>query len=472
MSSEATKILAQFLYDHREVPLPELVVSKAKLCLLDYLGYTLAGSLLEHVGKLIRSVQPIAGPPQATVIGTALRIDAPHAALMNGAFGSTQLEDTAKSGFGHPGVGVIPAALATAEMVNASEADLLRAIVFGYEITMRVAAACGTRAFNKGWHPRGGPNAFGAAVAALSLLGIESAEMACNALGLAGTQASGLNEASFYYDGWHLLAGKAAHDGIMSALLARQGYSAGCTILEGRRGYLQAVSGSANPGKLTTGLGYQYQIMDVVQKVHASSALTHAAIDTILDLRARNQLQPGQIESIDIGTIDVYYLLDRMYPAHWLAASMNLPYLVAVAIADGQVSLEQLSPGRYTDPLLYDLSRRVTVHVDQESQAEVDRYLGATVKIYIKDGRVLEGTCRAPRGDPEQPLTLLDISEKFRRLSHGILNEQQKNNVIRAVVASDAQTRVRDIMRYLSVRSEESAPQQVEATVVADAGSG
>jgi 2-methylcitrate dehydratase PrpD len=372
-----------------------------------------------------------------------------YAALVNGVLGSASLllEDTAAESFAHPGVNVVPAALSAAEYINASGADLLLAIVVGYEVAMRVGAASGWRTFKKGWHPRGSFNVYGAAAAAGKLLGLTTSDQFCAALGLAGTQASGLVEPSSPYDGWLLLSGSGAQDGVMAALLARQGWSAGCTVIEGPRGYLQAVAATPRPERILEGLGEGFEILSITRKRHASSSLTHSSMDLVMELKAEHNLTAEMIDAIEIRTIDVHYLLEKHYPQARLEGPHSLPYLVAVAFLDGEALDPQFGPSRRDDPLVRYLFDRVTVTADAEMTAQVPGGLPSQVVITLKDGRKLEGYRPYPKGDPRDPLTTEELRAKFYRLGSVVLSEERLEQIWNWAEAADTQSSVRDLVR-------------------------
>ncbi|MFW6116288.1 MAG: MmgE/PrpD family protein [bacterium] len=440
----ATRALADWLANLRYEDLSAETRRQARLSLVDYLGCALLGSTRKQAKQLFDLVEQLGGAPQATVIGWGHKTSVPHAGLVNGVLGSASLllEDTAAESFAHPGVNVVPAALAAAEYVSATGADLLLGIVAGYEVSMRVGAAAGWRTFKKGWHPRGAFNVFGAAAAAGKLLGLTTSDQFCAALGLAGTQASGLVEPSSPYDGWLLLSGSGAQDGVMAALLARQGWSAGCTVIKGPRGYLKAVAATPRPERILEGLGDRFEISSITRKRHASSSLTHSAIDLILELKAQHNLTPQTIEAIDVRTIDVHYLLEKHWPQARLEGPHSLPYLLAVAFLDGEVLDPQFEPRRREDLRVRYLFDRVSVVADEEMTAQLPGRLPTRIVITLKDGRVLEGYRAYPKGDPRDPLTVDELRTKFYRLGGVVLSEERLGQVWSWIESADEQPSV------------------------------
>ena len=446
MTIPYTRQLAEFVFNLRYDSLPQDVIHRAKQCLLDYLASTILGQTYSHAPKLISVVREMGGLEQATIIGFGDRSTVTYVALANGAMGSTQLDDSYLDSFGHPAVGVIPAVLSIGEWKNRSGKETIIAIVAGYELAMRAGAAVGGETFHKrGWHPRGGVNVFGSAAAASILLHPANVEEVCSSLGLAGTQASGLNEASFFYDGWYLLSGSAAQDGVLAALLAHAGYSGGSTILEGSTGYIQAVSVSPDLSLLTKKLGEKFLIMDVAMKSYPSSHLTHAAIEASVHLVKGHGITPDHVQRVDIGVVDIHYLLDRTFPKDSFAASLNIPFLIAFSLRYGDGPI-QITSENLNDPLLRELFDRVHVYVDEEIESQRPKYIGAVVKITIKDGSSFVEKCLTPKGDPDNPFTDEEITRKFETLTNGLISIENQRILCTEVLKLEQQE---DIGRLL-----------------------
>lgn len=418
---DATRRIAGFVADLTYDDLPPEVVALAKITLLDYLGAALAGSQRPHSKAALAFSRELGGSPQATILGTDERTSIDRAAYLNGMFGSStpQLDDVCKESLGHPGVGTHPAVLAVGEHRHASGQQALVAIVAGYELAWRVGAAIGLSAFNQGWHPRGGCNVFAAAVAAGKLLGLDSTDAFCAALGHAGNQAAGLISASFWHDAWYTLSGQASQDGVLAALLAQAGYGAGCTVLEDPYGgYVRVVSPEPDWERLVEGLGDRFELPFTGLKPHSSSGATHSSIDAMLAIRARTGLQPEDVERIEVRTYQVAAeTLGRRHPDRHVHASMSIPYLVSVALTDGQVLLEQFTEERLADPVLTGLQDRVDMILDPELDALAPKLLPAEVTVITRDGRREVERVLTPKGDPGNPLTSDEVQAKFRRLA-------------------------------------------------------
>jgi len=213
---------------------------------------------------------------------------------------------------------------------------------------------------------------------------------------------------------------------VLAALLAHKGYTAGCTILEGPMGYIQAVSPKPDLSLLDEGLGEKFSIMEVALKSYPSSHLTHAAVEATERVVKDHAIGPEDVEKVDVGVVNVGYLLDKTFPKDAFAASMNIPYLVSFALRYG-VGPRQITTDNLHDGLLAEIFQRVDVHVDDEVERQRPKYLGAVVSVRTKGGMVFKERCLTPRGDPENPFTDDEIYAKFEALTGGLIPaEHQK----------------------------------------------
>ena len=231
---------------------------------------------------------------------------------------------------------MIPAALAIAEREHSSGHAFLLGVALGYEAALRIGEAVNPSHY-RFWHPTGTVATFGAAAAAGSILKLSAAQM-LDALGTAGTQAAGLWE--FNADGAmskHLHPGKAAFNGVLSADLAREGFTGATRILEGERGIFRAMSESADPTRITAGLGAAWKILETCYKLHSCCGHTHTAIDTALDLRRR-------IDGREIAAVEIQIygpgdeIVKELNPRSPYQAKFSLAYCVAAALREGHAA--------------------------------------------------------------------------------------------------------------------------------------
>ena len=248
-----SETLAQFVTQTQFADLPEDAVVMARRSLLDWIGSAIRGGTVEPARIALDVAKRSMAGDEATVLTTGERLSALGAAFANGAASHViELDDLHQGSTFHPAAPIIPAALSVAERENQSGQDLLRAITLGYDVAIRIAEAVNPSHYRY-WHPTGTCGVFGAATAAGVLLGLDAEQLA-QALGNAGTQASGLWQ--FLADGAMskaLHTAHAAHDGIISAELAAAGFTAAREILEGPRGFFAATAENADESRITDG---------------------------------------------------------------------------------------------------------------------------------------------------------------------------------------------------------------------------
>ena len=224
------------------------MINAAKESFLDFLAVSIVGS---HKGDLSKIMVPyllkLGGKKESTILGISKKVPSVNAALANGISGhSMDLDDGHRKALGHPGVCVIPAALAVGELTGCSGKTLLTSIIIGYEIFVRIGKAVNPSLFSRGFHTTGVCGTLAAASAAAKVLSLDK-EKIISTLGIAGTQSSGLLIVA--HSGQTikpLNAGKAAQNGVLSALLSQAGAIGSSKIVEGKDGFIQAFSGNCD----------------------------------------------------------------------------------------------------------------------------------------------------------------------------------------------------------------------------------
>ncbi|HYB21591.1 MAG TPA: MmgE/PrpD family protein, partial [Thermodesulfobacteriota bacterium] len=254
-------------------------------------------------------------------------------------------------------------------------------------------------------------------------------------LGIAGSQAAGLF--AFMADGSMtktLHAGKAAQNGILSAYLAKEGFTGPAYVLEDKRGFYRAFADTFNPGRVVEGLGDRYEIMNTYVKFHASCRHSHPGVDAILDIGTRAPLQPGEIEKVNVYTYSIAAkLIDGKDVSTPVSGKMSLPYSAAVAILRGKVGLDEFKPSVLKDRAVRALMERINVYADPELDKLVPDHRGARAEIILKDGRKLSAEILDPKGEPENPGEGSDIYDKFRLLAGTILKPDRVDKLLEKI---------------------------------------
>jgi len=428
--------LAEYFCGLRFEDLGKAHVDNVKGYILDWLGSAYAGRDLPPV-RMIRNVaRGLGGNPESTSIPDGAKTSCALAALVNGATSHVvEMDDLHRESILHPACAILPAVLALGERQHASGKELILAASAGYEVGIRVALAVGTSHYYS-WHTTATCGTYGAAAGAAKLLGLNRDQFAW-ALGSAGTQAAGLWE--FLVEcamSKQLHPGKAAMNGLLAALLAKEGFTGARRILEGDKGFFRATSKNFDEDKCTADLGKIFHTDRNSIKFHASCGHTHSAIDAVLLATGGKTLKPSDVKEI---RIEVYQaaidLLGNVEAKSPYLAKFNLPFCTATALTFGHVRLDDFDESRLANPDIRDLMAKVHFAEVPELTKLYPRKWPARVTIVLSDGRKLEAYNEYPKGDPENPLTASELVAKFKGLAGGILPGAQMDRIVDKVMS-------------------------------------
>jgi 2-methylcitrate dehydratase PrpD len=345
---------------------------------------------------------------------------------------------------------VIPAALSLAEKSGADGKRLITAIVSGYEADIRIGEAVGPSHYNY-WHNTGTCGAFGAAAASGNILGLNRDQMA-NALGSAGTQTSGLWQ--FMAEkamSKHLHPGRAASTGVISALLAKHGFTGSTTILEGDRGFFKATSSDSDPTKITEGLGEKYKILETSFKPHASCRHTHSPVDAALIIRERDKIESDDIESVRIGTYpDTLKIAGIEDPKKPYEAKFSLKYCVSTALLRGKLGLEEFNESLLREPRIRDLMKKCEVKISPALSGMYPAKWPAEIEMITKTGKRYRANVDYPLGDPENPVSREKLVDKFRSLAGGVFSKEKVERIIEIIFRLDEVSDIRQLTKLIT----------------------
>ncbi|MFN0073836.1 MAG: MmgE/PrpD family protein [Chloroflexota bacterium] len=373
MADTLAQKLARFAAHLRYEDIPPAVIDKAKACLLHNLGVGLAGhgSSAVQVAKSAVLVHESAGKAGASILVTGEHATPGAAAFVNSALMHAKLQEDAYHTGSHPGVMIVPAALALAQTLGSSGRDLLTALAAGYEVEAAITADFIPKSNDQGFRssPIYGP--FGAAVTAGKLLGLDEVQMT-HALGFAATFAAGTFEGGDSTEVMVLQVSQAPRSGLLAAQLAAQGARASDTSLEGPIGFYYAFTGS-NEGldHLADHLGQRWEIMEVTLKRYPTSMFNQPPVQMMLDLTLRHDLQPGQIESVRVEMND----FETSYPGAKFASAYGrrrglgaTGFVVAAACVNRGLALPPDRPAGWSSPI--EGIDRLSTHSASQSLAE------------------------------------------------------------------------------------------------------
>ena len=405
-----TSALATYAATLRFDELPGPVVHEAKRALLDHIGVAVAASGEDSVDALLRVSGRLTGPGPYTVVGRAETATMPYAALTNGfAAHLLDYDDTFNPGDTtvHGSAPVWPVIFALAEDRPVTGAEALTAFVAGFETECRLGRAAGDAHYEIGWHVTGTVGHVGAAAAAGRVLRL-APDVLTMALGSAGTQAAGLKSV-YGTDGKPLHAGKAAMDGLLSAVMAQEGITSSTDIVEGPRGILAVMSTAPDPAKLLDGLGVQWHLLANGYKAYPNGSLTHSAIDAVLQLRAQHGFAAADVKRVR-ATVNskAAIVTGKVDPRTGLYAKFSLTHAVAVALLTRRPLLEHFTDSAAVDPEIAAMRELVDVCSDAATGKRA-----AEVTVELADGGLV--TCRIDdnKGTPKNPLSDAELTEKF-----------------------------------------------------------
>ena len=310
--------------------------------------------------------------------------------------------------------------------------------------------------YARGFHPTGTCGAFGAAAVASRLLGLNNDSMTA-ALGVAGSQAAGSLE--FLEDGaWtkRLHPGWASNSGIWAALLARAGFLAPASIIEGRYGFLHGYSGDPDPDLVLEDLGNEFHITRMGIKPHSCCRYSQGPIDCLIDLRERHGVKAAEVEKATIGVLSAGFNTiaapeeDKRNPKSVVDLQFSMPFGAAVTLLYGRASLAEHSMEVAQRPEVMNLMSRVHCVTDPSLDALYPRQWPAWAEVTTTDGRTLRSQTEYPKGDHNNALTWQEMKEKFMDLSSPVVSQKRQGEIIAAIEGLDDMADVRELAELLT----------------------
>jgi 2-methylcitrate dehydratase len=438
MSDTVTATMARWAAGLRFDDVPSEVLHHAKRFLLDSIGCAFGGSQQEDCEIALEVLAECAGTGECTVLARGDTADPVSATLANALMiRSMDYNDIYwRQDPVHPS-DVIPAAMAACERQDLDARDLLLGVVLGHEFEMRLAEAAFPGIRERGWH-HATLTAFVSPIVAGRLLGLD-AERIQHAIGIAASHHAtfGAVTAGDLTMSKNSVDPMATQAGMMAALLAERGYTGPRHVIDGKEGLVHCLGPEWDLDVLTDGLGETWRIERCGMKAFPTEALTHAPISATLDIVRDNDLAPDEIESVLVRTTaraaDILADPSKYDPQSKETADHSLPYVIAAALVDRNVTPTQFTPERIADPVVRAQLGKVEVMPDPDVEAVFPELQQAVVRIRTKDGREFSEKLDHPKGDPRNPLSDHEIEAKFDALSDPVLSEIARKRVKEAV---------------------------------------
>lgn len=436
--------------------LSEEAVHQAKRFLLDSIGCALGGYQQDDVRIALEVLAEIAGPGRSTVIGSGQRIDPVSASLANALMiRCLDYNDIYwKQDPSHPS-DIIPAALACCERAGGDGKELIVAVVLGHEFEMRLCEAAFPGIRERGWH-HATLTAFVSPIVAGRALHLPW-EKIQHAIGISASRHCTLGAVT---------AGKltmmkntvdpmATQSGVLAALLAEKGYTGPEHVIDGKEGLTRVFGPEWKLDRLTEGLGESssWRITQCGMKAFPTEALTHTPISAVLDLVKTNNLHPEQVEKMQIRSLaraaDILSDPSKYDPRTKETADHSLPYVIAAALVEGQVTPAQFTMEKILDPKIREQLRKVEVVADPEIEKVFPALQRVIVNIDTTDGRKLSKQLDYPKGDPRNPLTDQEVEQKFSALAEGVLSPSAQKRVKEAIWTLERADSINDLMSLM-----------------------
>lgn len=448
----ASQRLGQYIYQLTYDKLPEEVQKNTKWRILDVLGIGLSGSQKE-VSAIAGFCKEKGGNGCATIWGGSMKTSPAYAALANATMAfHLELDDVHRTSHTHPGVSCIPAAIALCEEKLLSGKELMEAVVVGYESGIRIGLAVSPSIYTERTYLAPGTlSVFGAAASAAKLLKLD-AETAGKAVGGGSYFGPIACYESFKLGAGikDMIMGWGSVCGIYAAELAQKGFGGPDTAIEGDFGFCKTASVHYNIDRLYDGLGSRHEILYTGVKPYACCRQHHAAIDCMLEIRARHGISIQDVAHVQVRTFVVSSRGNKKKPESVQEAKYSIPYIMAVALKYGKVWREEFTEALIQDQELLQFAAAVDVEPDFELDKLYDEKWPSIVEVTLKNGAVLTARCDLPKGEPEFACTEEELKDKFISLASDSVSEQRCREIYDMVMHLEEVEDVRVLGRLLA----------------------
>ena len=446
--------MAEFAAGLDFADIPPRAVHEAQRFLLDSVGCALAAVPNQDMQAMFRFTEKLGGAPEATVIGTGHRTNAPNAALMNCLL--TRALDYNdiywKNDPSHPS-DIIGAALAVAEAAGRSGRDALTGIVLAYELELRWCHAAEPGVREVGWH-HATLTQFVSPLVAGRLYGLNVDQLVA-AVGISGSSHFTLGGvvAGHLTNMKNTRTPLASQAGVVAALMAREGYSGPVEVIDEQEGLIEVLRNVQwHTDELVRGLGSEFIITNCGYKAFSTEALTHQPITAALNLCRDHNLRAEEVAEVLVETTtrgaDILSDPSKYQPTTKETADHSLPYVVAAAIADGYVLPKSFTDEKLRDPRIWALLPKIKVVADPEIDRLFPKVKRARVTITTTGGASHTNQTDVAKGDPADPLTDDEIVAKFRANAAGVVSESRLDEIVEATWGFDE---LADVTIYMNL---------------------
>lgn len=424
-ATKVTARLADWIVGVKGSDIPAEVRKEGVRTFVNWVGCAVGGARHETADRALAAIDPFSGPRKATVLGRTEKLDALHAALLNGITSHVlDYDDTHLKTIIHPAGPVASALLALSEIRPLSGQDLLTALIVGVEVECRIGNAVYPDHYDRGWHITGTAGVFGAAAAVGHAIGLDAQKM-CWALGLAATQSAGLREMfGTMTKSFH--PGRAAQNGAMSAFLAEAGFDSSEQAIEAKRGFANVLSDKQDYGEILNDLGTRWEAALNSYKPFACGIVIHPTIDACQQIRTEIGEQVKDIAAVRLMAHPlVLELTGKRSPKTGLEGKFSVYHAAACALLRGDGA-----PTAFTDevvnlPEIVALRDKVTASADPSCHEAA-----VTVEVVFNDGATLTKKIDRAIGSREKPLSNEQLEIKFMNQAKLVIGEPQSRALL------------------------------------------
>ena len=462
--SSLTAYVARFITESKASRIPADVMHLGKRSILDGIGLALAGNAAES-GHIVRTYLKTLGCPLnkgCTVIGTGFKVPARFAAFANGIaihaddYDDTQLAVAKDRVYGlltHPTAPALPPVLALGELGNRSGLDVLTAYQLAVEAETKISEAINPRHYDHGFHSTATIGAIAAAAGAARMLKL-NVEQTRRALGIGASQSAGLRE-NFGTMTKPFHPGRSAESGIVAAEFAKLGWTATPIVLEAGRGFFKAAGGGYDAAAIDGKLGnpWSFASPGVSIKPHPSGSLTHPGMGLMLDLIRKNDIRPGQVIKVKVGTNrHMPNALIHHRPTNELQAKFSMEFCMAILLLERKAGLAEFTDKVVNRSDVKKIIEKVEFGVHPEAEAAGYEKMTTIIDIELADGRRIGGRADFGKGSPTNPMSDDELAGKFRECAAwGKLPKASADKIVQMVFNLEKLKSIRELTRLLAI---------------------
>lgn len=454
MEASISRQMARFALKLQYSDLPPDVVGEVKRYLYDSVGCAFGGFNTRDVQIMRRVYRHMTGLPEASLFVSGDQIPAVSATLVNSlAVRALDYNDIYwREDPCHPS-DLIPAALAVGEMIGATMKDVIVAIVLAYEFEQRLCEFALPGIRERKWH-HATLTQFVAPIVAGKLMGL-SEDQLVNAIGIAGSHSYtvGAVTAGQLTMMKNTVDPMAVRDGVFAAKLAELDYTGPEEIFEGKEGFMDTFGPDWDVDKLVGRLGESFKILECSMKAFPTEALTHTHISATLQLVREHDIHPEQVEEVVVTTIaratDILFDHHKYEPSGRETADHSLPFCIARAILDREITTRTFDDDKIADPQLKAIIRKIKGEASEKFEQLFPAKQPSRVTIRTTAGQEHSVYLEYPKGDPREPMTEEDQDSKFRGLTAPYLSDESRQRIKETIFTCDTLSGVKQFMAVM-----------------------